>query len=357
MPIDGHSLRHNRNGRSVIEHFRYLHEHVFRTMEFDIKFALTRSAKIHIIERAPTPFSPQSEIAFFFMNTYGRDYSKAFLVFEGIKERLLSLKDSPATANEFNAAHVQSCETVGHVIRCNACFEPRESERRALFNTAISIYEGVIHAARHPSFIHWLKKMNKRPGQAQAMRPLPLDCLLPLPFDLRRVIADTFAGMALCYLNLGDEGEPRFVSCMSGSVVISSSPLELAATLRHFPLMMTQIASSEDEGLKYRRLMLKVTHGILLPTMLREGRQDLFDFEMEIVQDRGMCPQIERLAIGLTQGTGRARVVGFEIVEHKCAACGDASKCSRCSRCGLVYYCGKECQRAHWKEHKAACRK
>ena len=355
MPIDGHSLRHNRNGRSYSGHFIYLHEHVFRTMEFDIKFTMTRSAKILIIESAPTPFSPQSEIAFFFTNPHRRDYSKAFLVFEGIKERLLSLKDSPATANEFNAAHVQSCETVGHVIRCNACFEPRESERRALFNTAISIYEGVIHASSHPSFIHYLKTINRRPDQAHTMRPL--DCLPTLSFDLRRAIADTFAGMALCYLNLGDEGGPRFVSCMAGSVGISSSPLELAATLRQFPLLMSLLASSEDEGLKYSRLMKTVTHTILLTTMLREGRQDLFDFEMEIVQDRDKCPQIERLAIGLKQGTGRARIVCFEIVEHKCAACGDASKCSRCSRCGLVYYCGKECQRAHWKEHKAACRK
>ena len=28
---------------------------------------------------------------------------------------------------------------------------------------------------------------------------------------------------------------------------------------------------------------------------------------------------------------------------------------SSCSRCGLVKYCGRDCQRAHWKEHKPLC--
>ena len=26
-----------------------------------------------------------------------------------------------------------------------------------------------------------------------------------------------------------------------------------------------------------------------------------------------------------------------------------------CSRCGLVKYCSKDCQRAHWKDHKPLC--
>lgn len=36
-----------------------------------------------------------------------------------------------------------------------------------------------------------------------------------------------------------------------------------------------------------------------------------------------------------------------------CAACGGAGgmKCE----CMQVYYCGKECQRAHWPTHKSKC--
>ena len=33
---------------------------------------------------------------------------------------------------------------------------------------------------------------------------------------------------------------------------------------------------------------------------------------------------------------------------------GDA-KLKKCRRCGLVWYCGAECQRKHWEEHKSSC--
>ena len=39
-----------------------------------------------------------------------------------------------------------------------------------------------------------------------------------------------------------------------------------------------------------------------------------------------------------------------------CGNCDrEEEKMFKCSRCGLVKYCGKDCQRAHWKEHKPFC--
>ena len=42
---------------------------------------------------------------------------------------------------------------------------------------------------------------------------------------------------------------------------------------------------------------------------------------------------------------------------EECANCKKAQpNLKKCSACGKVQYCGKECQRAHWKEHKPNCK-
>ena len=45
-----------------------------------------------------------------------------------------------------------------------------------------------------------------------------------------------------------------------------------------------------------------------------------------------------------------------------CAACGARAgqpgvRLQMCSRCKRVRYCGPQCQRAHWRAHKARCSK
>lgn len=40
-----------------------------------------------------------------------------------------------------------------------------------------------------------------------------------------------------------------------------------------------------------------------------------------------------------------------------CAACGKEGAPKACARCHIMWYCGPECQRAHWQEHKAVCLK
>ncbi|KAG2436706.1 hypothetical protein HXX76_006232 [Chlamydomonas incerta] len=46
------------------------------------------------------------------------------------------------------------------------------------------------------------------------------------------------------------------------------------------------------------------------------------------------------------------------LAHHVCVACGKMyHKTQLCSRCKSVRYCGRECQAAHWKEHKQECPK
>lgn len=41
--------------------------------------------------------------------------------------------------------------------------------------------------------------------------------------------------------------------------------------------------------------------------------------------------------------------------ENKCSLCQENAEL-KCSGCKQVWYCGKEHQKKHWKEHKASCR-
>jgi hypothetical protein len=40
-----------------------------------------------------------------------------------------------------------------------------------------------------------------------------------------------------------------------------------------------------------------------------------------------------------------------------CDACGKKCVPSKCGGCGMARYCGKDCQKSDWKNHKGNCRK
>lgn len=42
--------------------------------------------------------------------------------------------------------------------------------------------------------------------------------------------------------------------------------------------------------------------------------------------------------------------------DYSCASCGSSGARRRCNRCRLVVYCSPDCQKAHWRKHKAACK-
>lgn len=62
------------------------------------------------------------------------------------------------------------------------------------------------------------------------------------------------------------------------------------------------------------------------------------------MESMGSPPQVFRL----DDPTAEARA---------CAGCQATDKpLQKCAACSAVLYCGRECQRAHWRQHKQHCR-
>eukprot|EP00198_Chlamydomonas_reinhardtii_P010112 XP_001699449.1 predicted protein [Chlamydomonas reinhardtii] len=65
-----------------------------------------------------------------------------------------------------------------------------------------------------------------------------------------------------------------------------------------------------------------------------------------------------RLPVRPRGGDGWQCLQPVALAHHVCVACGKMyHKTQLCSRCKSVRYCGRECQSAHWKEHKQECPK
>jgi hypothetical protein len=57
--------------------------------------------------------------------------------------------------------------------------------------------------------------------------------------------------------------------------------------------------------------------------------------------------------------SGKKWVEGrIKFISGRCRVCKKVGPTTTCSKCTCAYYCGAECQRAHWKDgHKQECKK
>ena len=370
MPI--HEVIIKAKSKEHYEKDLYNYTEVFRALSFDIRFGIVSESRLPIILACPSIDIPQSSP---YLSVYGTpsDVSYATSVYKTMKDRLLTFKDKPATSDEFRDFHFLSCETMGHAIRYSACLERESGKRKSMFNEAYGIYEGVLLATCHTSLIHMLGDIRKGPSKAILFQPIPdLNQLNP---DWRRMMSHCFAGMALCSL-LGLSDHKRYVSLVSASICCEViRPLELVATLRMIPLLMTNgLSSSQESYAKYNwadgadptslldtifdsalnlGVYQSVTENVLLSTMLKLGRRDLFDMELGFMQPdkRAGCERfamsiiqrsIERETVPSPLNSIRTHIIDGKIIDRKCGMCGEWDRTgktfARCSICMQVLH-------------------
>ena len=60
--------------------------------------------------------------------------------------------------------------------------------------------------------------------------------------------------------------------------------------------------------------------------------------------------------LGKTKQQGSKPVLWVDLFRcFNCQTEGRSPPLRKCTQCEVAYYCGKDCQRAHWKVHKPAC--
>lgn len=353
----------------------YNSAHVFRSLGVTFRFGVVSASRFPIILEAPLDIPAASGYVCFFGCAWSKNLTHCRNAFVKIQDRVLSIKDVPARHDEFDIHQLLSSESVGHEARCLACFEADPVKRVQLLERAYCIYEGVVMAFCHSSVNSVLQTISNGSTKAHLFQPFAeMETFTP---DGRRLISHSFAGMAICSLMVGGT-LAKYVSLASAAVCWEARrPLELACVLRMMPLLMSQADFVVNPGANFTALMSMidsvrsvsgmfntVTDKVLLPLMLRLGRRDLFDYELlcMLPERRAACESFavaveqRRVFVPASLKTVRTHVVNGKIIERVCAACSVwTGKHMRCSGCGMVYYCGKPCQLAHWKEHKSAC--
>ena len=363
----------------------YNFAHIFRSTGFDVRFGMVIETNLPVILAAPLDIPIESPFVCFFGSPREKDMSRVQGIFSGIKDRLLSLNHSPPSPTEFDMPQLLASESVGHALRCAATFEADPVKQRRVFDKAYSIYEGVIFALCHSSLTPVVKAIRKGPKKIILYQPFAeLSILSP---DGRRLMSHCLAGMALCAL-MGEGSFIKYVSLVSMSACMEARrPVQLACVLRLVPYLMGCVdvpipvgaAGAFDIGalLCFSSSLFgvhaSVTENVLLPLLSSGAHDDLLAAELLLIHDpvkREKCARFareiaQRSSVRLSSPapftTVHTRVVDGRILERNCAGCGVWDRTGksylRCSRCMGVYYCCKECQVGHWKEHKVGCAK
>ena len=346
--------------------------HVFRSLAppdvhtFDIGLVLATS--VPVICKAPIDDADADEPIGLFDPENIRIFAPHSQKFIEIEDRLLSLNESPA---QFTLEDLVIGEMIGHKTRQLACFQQNSVKRGKLFFKAVNIYERLIMVCDNDQAqIQYLQTTRAPQSDSQGYIFPKYGKNRPgEEGSTQQCISRIFAGMAVCEL-MGARSIKTYCSYASASIHWASGrALELACCLRIFPYFIAMrlivLKANTSDIQNMMEMTYQVSKNVLLPLMLELGRRDMFDQEIRLFGEN--CREVcEREAANQNkpyESTGdelQLSLVRGQFIQRKCAKCGTEDQTihfKRCSKCHRVFYCGKECQIEHWKEHKAVCRR
>lgn len=383
------------NGSSEIEQEIYKCTYMLRTDHFQASFGLFHGSQLPVLMSSPVDIPPHTDCVCFYGRPWERTFPNAFSVFDTLwKSRIQHFATHPPGPDEFSQHEVLAMETVAHVYRARACAERDEGLRFELFDTAYRIYVSVCLAMGHKSATSVIEQLKLIRNKMTLFLPAP--DIRQCSSSARRIISHSFAGMAVCAL-MGRQQSPLHFGCIASAAVNWEPyrPLELGGVLRALLLLtgkwQVNLFSMQSEHCISDSAMLdklflsdlrntvaiysKMTDVILVPVALRTGSGVEAERALVLPPDRWETVLKSAMALNRRDEDKlsgaiplpepgcsiRTHVLNGQILERRCAKCGvwdrTGKTFARCAGCRMVYYCGKECQRLHWREgHKGQCR-
>ena len=218
------------------------------------------------------------------------------------------------------------------------------------------IYENAIRLSRDESAIKMMGMIAKRQNSV-TFCSTDDDATGLVPEEVRESVAESFAGLAMCALHQGSIHQ--CVGYATSALYKHRCALPMVSCVR---IMAVSLDSAQAT--------MYITEMVLLPYYLRTNNRELYEHEL-CLWDPVTRASFEDLPhkLATTAASLRERYTGRYVVvkakykdstfiEKLCSTCGkgaNGEKVFSCNRCGKAYYCGKECQKAHWKKHKAVC--
>jgi hypothetical protein len=248
----------------------------------------------------------------------------------------ISVANATRTALEYNPSHMP-----GHI------------------NQVALMYADAINISGDESGIKMLNTIKRRPEKLTFCSTDDEQTGL-VQQDIRISVAEAFAGLTMTSVH--ENRMYMAIGYATAALFKHASALPLVHCARIMAVSKQNMSIAEH-----------LTRWVILPYYLRTGNAANHACEMRIwgpayIEVFSQLPEelIHNTRLMTHDMAGKKGVVegkykNSKFVRKVCATCCKGTleheKVKACSRCRMVYYCGKECQRAHWPQHKHECRR